>query len=98
MGAAFWTPDRVEILKTEWPLSSASEIADMIGCGCTRNMAVGKAWRLMLPDKDRSEAQRRVWARLTPDERKLWGRNIHVSIAKNRGQRIANISECKVAI
>lgn len=101
MGRDFWTAERIEILKSNWIERCADEIAEMIGDGCTKNMVIGKSDRLNLAPKDRSEAIRRVWARLTPDERKLWGRNIHASTVKNarpKSPRIMDISECKVAI
>lgn len=104
MSSEFWTDERVKILKDEWPRCCASEIADMLGGGCTRNMVIGKAWRLKLTAKDRSEAIRLVWARLTPQERTLWSRNVHASHAENvraakaKEPRLMSIDQCKVAI
>lgn len=45
----FWTDERVEILKREWPNRIASDIGAMLGC--TRMAVIGKANRLGLEKK-----------------------------------------------
>ena len=44
-----WTDERIEVLKTLWAQGvSASEIAETLGEGVTRNSVIGKAHRLKL--------------------------------------------------
>jgi len=44
-----WTDDRVEVLRTLWAKGeTASDIAAILGGGCTRNSVLGKASRLKL--------------------------------------------------
>lgn len=89
MAAGFWTNERIEILRQEWQGCSATEIADMLGGGCTKNMVIGKAHRLMLPPKDSGAAVKRTWARLSPEQRRIWSHNIHTSVARNRKAKFA---------
>lgn len=47
----FWSTERIEVLKAGWLAGDAAwAIADAIGDGCTKNMVIGKAHRLKLPD------------------------------------------------
>jgi len=44
-----WTDERIEVLKSLWAQGvSASEIAETIGDGVTRNSVIGKAHRMKL--------------------------------------------------
>lgn len=48
----FWTKDRTETLKVLWTEGkSASQIADILGDGCTRAAVCGKVSRLDLPER-----------------------------------------------
>lgn len=50
--AARWNDDAIESLKQLWADGlTASEIADAIGRGTTRNMVIGKAHRLGLESR-----------------------------------------------
>ena len=58
---SFWTPARVDLLKRLWAQDLyASDIAKAIGCGCTRNAVIGKANRLKLAARNRSDFTRVV--------------------------------------
>lgn len=47
-----WTHAKREKLRKLWSRGhSASRIADALGGGITRNMVIGKAWRLELPQR-----------------------------------------------
>lgn len=47
-----WTPDRTDRLTKLWALGwTASQIADALGYGLTRNAVIGKAHRLGLPSR-----------------------------------------------
>ncbi len=49
-GSAFWTDERVELLKRLWADGdSASSIAKTLNCGFTKNAVLGKVHRLALP-------------------------------------------------
>ena len=52
MSAAYWTPDRVGLLRVLWTQGlSAKQIAVRLGGGITRNAVIGKRIRLGLPDR-----------------------------------------------
>jgi len=57
----FWSDERVAML--EWLSSSgwsARQIAEKIGCGCSRNAVIGKAYRLGLSKPTKSSITRRA--------------------------------------
>lgn len=57
----FWTTARVDLLTRLWAQGIyASDIAKAIGCGCTRNAVIGKANRLKLAARNRSDFTRVV--------------------------------------
>lgn len=60
-GPDFWRkhPDRETVLKALWEIKRAAWIAEVIGHGCTKNMVIGKAKRLGLPDISDAERSRR---------------------------------------
>lgn len=69
-----WTPERIDLLTTLWPTHSASEIAKRLGGfeGYAENgrLAVsGKADRLGLPAKDRTQAMISSHARRASEKR-----------------------------
>lgn len=54
-----WTDDKVEELKQLWPTDlSTPQIARRLGGGCTKNAVIGKAHRLLLPNRDRAACHR----------------------------------------
>lgn len=58
---SFWTEDRIDLLKRLWAQDLyASDIAKAIGSGCTRNAVIGKANRLNLAARKRSDFTRVV--------------------------------------
>jgi hypothetical protein len=57
-----WTDHRTEKLERLWRAGvPSSTIARMIGAGCTKNMVIGKAHRLNLPDREKSTAMSAWW-------------------------------------
>jgi len=46
-----WTPEQIKMLTRLWKSRPASEIADILGDGFTRNAVIGKANRLKLGSK-----------------------------------------------
>jgi GcrA cell cycle regulator len=56
---AFWTEQRVNLLKKLWLTTemSSTEIAERLGSGCTRNMVIGKRIRLGIADRGGSAGE-----------------------------------------
>lgn len=64
---SIWTEPRVETLKTMWADGcSATQIADELDCGLSRNAVIGKVHRLRLPGRKRKSS-----VVLTPRKRKV---------------------------
>jgi len=61
MTSAFWTEPRIAILRAGIEADKlARDIADEIGDGCTKNMVIGKAFRLGLCERDKGKAQQKA--------------------------------------
>ena len=53
----FWVYPREDILRTWWPVRSGAQVAAILGNGCTREMVIGKAYRLGLVKQPKTQQQ-----------------------------------------